>query len=158
MMGGPSEYALSCDRLNKLEEAAAAKIAEMVNLQRTPKEEVMTELVLASLWEEAGYGGGMVWDLLKEREVPEFVEAKGRSCEESLREWMDAVLRPEIALAPLAWAAMVLLNRVDVELNFDDPIQSEPLFQALGLDREAIVAAVDPEVDGEDVDAEGEEA
>lgn len=154
MMGGPSEYALKRERSNKLEVAAAAKIAEMVNLQRTPKEDVMTELVLASLWEEAGYGGGMVWDLLKERGVPEFVEVEGRSCEESLREWMDAVLRPEIALAPLAWAAMVLLNRVDVELDFDDPIQSEPLFQVLGLDREAIVAEEDPEVDGEE---EGEE-
>lgn len=109
----------------------------------------MTELILGTLWEEMSYGGSLIAHLV-ERGMPKFDDAEGDD-DERAKAYLDGVVRPEIARAPLAWAALALFEVYDQLIDLDVAMQSDALLLALNLDREAIVGAeetAEDEVEG----------
>jgi hypothetical protein len=114
-----------------------AELRRLVELERDPSEEVLLELIAGSLFDSLGYGGGLL-SLLERWGVPEFEEARGGG--ESVREYLDEVVKPQMARAPLAWVALALLEVYDQVVAYDAAVQSGSLLTALGLDREAILS------------------
>ncbi len=146
---GPSEWQIKREREKRLQEALNKKLREAVDLQKTPSEAVITELVLGTLWEDLNYTGSGLMALLSARGLPEFDDENGDD-EEAARAYLDGVVRPEIERAPYAWAALALFEIYDQFNRADEPMQTEGLFRALNLDREAILAAPDEEEPAED--------
>jgi len=139
---GPSEWEIKREREKRLQEALNAKLREAVDLQKTPSEEVITELVLGTLWEDLNYNGSGLMALLSARGLPDFEDETGD--DEAARAYLDGVVKPEIERAPYAWAALALFEIYDQFNRADEPLQTAGLFKALGLDREAILAAEEP--------------
>lgn len=133
-----SEWQLKHERQKKVAEAMIGKLLEAVDLQKAPAEEVITELILGTLWEEMNYSGGLIAHLV-ERGMPKFDDSHGDD-DEKAKAYLDAVVRPEIARAPLAWAALALFEVYDQCIDLDVAMQSDGLLLALNLDRETIVA------------------
>lgn len=136
---GPSEWQIKREREKRLQEALNAKLREAVNLQKVPSEAVITELVLGTLWEDLSYTGGGLMAILLARGLPDFDDETGN--DEAARAYLDGVVKPEIERAPYAWAALALFEIYDQLNRADEPLQTDGLFKALNLDREAIVAA-----------------
>jgi ParB family chromosome partitioning protein len=138
VVGGHSTMDLDAgDRAARIGEAVRAELRRLVELERDPSEEVLLELIAGSLFDSVGYGGGLL-SLLERWGVPEFEEARGGG--ESVREYLDEVVKPQMARAPLAWVALALLEVYDQEVAYDAAVQSGSLLTALGLDREAILS------------------
>ena len=137
---GPSEWDIKRLQRERMEEAVAGNMMALVDLQKTPSEELMTELVLGTLWDSLIYSDGLL-GMMKERGMPEFDNED--EDDEKARAYLDEVVRPEVARAPMAWAALALMEVCDQMLNFTDPTQSDGILKALNLDREAILAQVE---------------
>jgi ParB/RepB/Spo0J family partition protein len=145
-----SEWQLRHQRQEKVAKALLGKLLEAVDLQKALPEEVMTELILGTLWEEMNFGSGLIAHLV-ERGMPQFDDSHGDD-DEKAKAYLDGVVRPEIARAPLAWAALALFEVYDQLIDLDVPMQSDGLLLALNLDRETIV---DGEETAEEEEVEG---
>lgn len=139
---GPSEWELKRERLARLREAVNSKLREYVDLQKTPADAVIAELILGTLWESVGYGDGLM-SLLAAKGLPKMADDETDS-DEAVRSYLEMVVKPEIERSPLAWAAMALYETYDQLISLDDPVASDGLLKALNLDREAILAAEEP--------------
>lgn len=149
---GPSEWEIKRDRRRKLEAAIDGRLVEMAKLVKNPAEDVFTELILGTLWEEVGYNGGLMERLIAGG-LPEFNQEDGDD-DAKVRAYLDEVVRPEIARAPLAWAALALYEIYDQVMDVSDPIGGDGLLRALNLDREAILAVEETtEVESVEVEA-----
>lgn len=122
----------------RIGEAVSRELRRMVELERVPSDEVLVELVAGSLFEAVGYGDAFL-RLIEASGVPEFEGERGAEGE-GVREYLEAVVKPHLARAPLAWAALALLEVYEQVVRWSSPPESESLLQALGLDREEILA------------------
>lgn len=121
----------------RIGEAVSRELRRMVELERVPSDEVLVELVAGSLFEAVGYGDAFL-RLIEASGVPEFEGERGAEGE-GVREYLEAVVKPHLARAPLAWAALALLEVYEQVVRWSSPPESESLLQALGLDREEIL-------------------
>jgi ParB/RepB/Spo0J family partition protein len=140
---GPSEWEIKRQREEKLGAAVKAKLADAIKLQKAPSEEVIIELLLGWLWEELNYEGGLMAEFLA-MGLPKFDDEQGDD-DGKARDYLETVIRPEIARAPYAWAARALYEIYDQMIRLDEPLQSDGLFKVLALDREKIVATEEPQ-------------
>lgn len=139
---GPPEWQTRYDREKKLARGIREKLLEAVNLQKAPSEAFLTELVLGSLWDVLNYDDGLM-GLLNQRGLPKFDDEKGDD-DEKARVYLDEVVGPEVARAPLAWAALAFFEMVEQQLSLDDEKQGGGLLRALNLDREVLLAVEKP--------------
>lgn len=122
----------------RIGEAVSRELRRMVELEKVPSDEVLVELVAGSLFEVVGFGDGFL-RLIEASGVPEFEGERGAEGE-GVREYLDAVVKPHLARAPLAWVALALLEVYEQTVRWSSRPESESLLQALGLDREEILA------------------
>jgi hypothetical protein len=122
----------------KMAEAVSRELRRMVTLERAPSDEVMVELIAGGLFEAVDYGDSFL-RLLEAAGIPEFTGERGAEGER-VREYLDEVVKPHLARAPLAWAALALLETYEQGVRYSSVPESESLLQALGLDRETILA------------------
>jgi ParB/RepB/Spo0J family partition protein len=122
----------------KMAEAVSRELRRMVTLERAPSDEVMVELIAGGLFEAVDYGDSFL-RLLEAAGIPEFTGERGAEGER-VREYLDEVVKPHLARAPLAWAALALLETYEQVVRYSSVPESESLLQALGLDRETILA------------------
>ena len=134
-----AEWRRKRDKERAAEEAAMSHFQALIELQKNPTDDAVIELVLGMNWLDVGYGGseGMVW--MKAHGFPEFEEAKDRHSDEQVREWLDTVMRPEVARAPLAWLAFMVMASLRSSLDLHDAKQGGPIFTALGIDVDALL-------------------
>ena len=122
----------------KIGAAVSRELRRMVTLERAPSDEVMVELIAGGLFEAVDYGDSFL-RLIEASGIPEFTGERGAEGER-VREYLDEVVKPQLARAPLAWAALALLESYEQVVRYSSGPESESLLQALGLDRETILA------------------
>lgn len=122
----------------KIGAAVSRELRRMVTLERAPSDEVMVELIAGGLFEAVDYGDSFL-RLIEASGIPEFTGERGAEGER-VREYLDEVVKPQLARAPLAWAALALLESYEQVVRYSSMPESESLLQALGLDRETILA------------------
>lgn len=121
-----------------LEGAIVGRLSEIMTLQRGLPEDFLVELILRNLHGEVGYGG-LAMEFCKARGIPEFEQSTevDMTRAEQAWLWLEEALRPEVAMAPAAWAALVLICVTD--LDFSDVEESDPLLVTIGLDRDVVL-------------------